>query len=132
MKVKTIIVNIVVFIIAFAIGYFVRSVKNNNKEVVIKQKEIKYNVIARNVEYIECEELRKELNCYYTAIPKLDIMLNAYKDNTAYISAQAQLCEREWTREAAIQIKQDNNYTYYVAIGAICIAGGVLIANLVK
>jgi hypothetical protein len=131
---------IILFVIAFGLGWILSYKFRTPTEVVITKDKIVANTINKNIGNMTDEEKVKDLQCFYTATPGLDIrhIQDDEYDLTAY------LCEREWSRKVKIETiaKQyrnliilntffDSNFKiglntqYYKMFGRFGVGGGV-------
>ncbi len=104
-------------VISYLLGIMTYHLVHKPKTITITQEKIVYKTITKNVDTMPVDELKKELQCYYTAKPMLDITM--IQESPIIIKAEAGLCQRKWERNATIQIKEDSNYIYYIGIAGI-------------
>lgn len=103
---------IAAILLSFAIGYGLCYYFQEPRIVTITQTEIVTNTIARNISDMSVEQLRKEIECYYTSPPLLDIK---YLSGDNFLLS-AELCERKWQKHANIKIPA-KKYSHLVAGG---------------
>lgn len=88
--------------------------------VVITRDEVRYNTIERDPGKLAPDQVRQELQCYYTSEPLLDIDYNTDGEYTL----KAGLCDREWSRKVSIR-PRDSPRNMVIAGPLISIRGGV-------
>lgn len=135
---KKIIAFIICVLLAFIVGW-ITALKCNPPlpPTVIEKEVIKYNKITKKVS-AECPELE----CYYTAVPGLDI---TFLQDDEY-QLDASLCERKWNRKIRIgyqqykniiigglsydmELRPGGNVQYYRMFGRVGFGGGISAAS---
>lgn len=130
----------VTLILAFIAGWVSSFYYKDPRIVTIKEYDIKYNTITKNIDSMSCQDAKDDLYCFYTGIPLLGIK---YIDNDEY-ELSASLCERQWKRKVDINVATnkprnmiiggimlDNslnigvNVQYYRFIGRMGVGGGL-------
>jgi len=103
---KTILTSIFI-IVAFIAGWAASFYLREPRTVTIKEYEIKYNTIAKNINDMSYQEVKDDLNCFYAGVPTLSIK---HVENDMY-ELSASLCGRQWGKRADISMasKQYNN-----------------------
>lgn len=141
---KKIMFYVVSLVIAFCLGGIITYKNMTPEKVIITEEKIKYNTISKKVESMPMDELRFDLNCFYSGIPALSVK---YVDGDEYLMS-AELCQRKWNRKVSIKIPSKDyrnliigglffdsnlrlgaNAQYYRMYGSFGIGGGVSITQ---
>jgi len=116
---QKIIMTVIVMVALFCAGFYVGKVTTKPKIQIVRQTEIKTQVVYRDKSTLTNEQIWKLLQCYDTSKPRLDIIID-----TNTVTAKAGLCDRNWERTAYIEVGDDGMWKYYVGIGVI--ASGII------
>jgi len=103
-------------------------------EITIIQGDLVDDHPVVDVNKLKIEELKRMVDCYANQAAHLELFMA----NETTIQADAELCERSWSRSATVKTKLQMNYlvvtgtypfggsvSYYRRIGPIAIGGGI-------
>ena len=90
--------------------------------VKIVEEKVIYKTIERNYQETPLATLQKELKCYDTAKPLLDIS----PIDARHFKIEAGLCKRTWSRDIMVDCGSEGNWKLYLGIG-IGVAGAAAI-----
>jgi len=137
---KTKVFILLSLILAFIAGGVTSFIYKEPRVVTIKEYDLKYNTITKNINDISCKEAKEDLYCFYTGFPTLSIK---HLQDEEYILSSS-LCERQWHKRVDINVitkryrnmiiggvMLDNslnrglNVQYYRFFGRMGVGGGV-------
>ena len=130
---KRVLSYIIVLIIGAAAGisgyYRIFQYGRQPQIKIIEKMKIVSVPVIRDYESMSSNEIKKQLICYDTAAPRLDV---SFDNGTANLSAG--LCERNWTREVRYEVGTSGNWKFFVggAAVAVVVYGGAKLYQRVR